>query len=212
MGYLSEVTELVGETEKDETQNGDINVLVVEDEDMVAEMYHEWLSEEGYDSEVVNSGVEALKAVDQKTDVVLLDRRMPFIPGDVVLDVIGSEDIKDIVRNVQSKNLDCQICLVTAVEPDVDIIGMNFDHYITKDVDREELFEAVEELSTLDDLDEDIQEYQSLYWKVQILKDSKSESELEENEKYQKLQERMDEIEERSEEVQRIKEIDIHTQ
>lgn len=211
MGYLSKVTELMGDMEtSDEVPNRNINILVVEDEEMVAEMYYEWLSDRGYRVDVVNSGVEALKSVDEETDIVLLDRRMPLIPGDGVLDVIGSDDIKEIVQNVQSKNIDCQICLVTAVEPDFDIIGMNFDHYITKGVDRDELFEVVDELTHVGELDEDVQEYQSLYWKDHILRKSKKQSELQDSERYQKLQEKMGEIEERSEEVRKIKRINVH--
>jgi len=210
MGYLSRVTDVMGEGGEDKRiPKSNISVLVVEDEEMLAEMYEEWLSGEGYEVGVVNSGVEALKSFGEETDVVLLDRRMPFIPGDGVLDVIGSDDIKEIVQNVQSESMDFQICLVTAVEPDFDILDMNFDHYITKGVNKDELLEVVEELTVLEGFDEDVQEYQSLYWKDHILRNSKSESKLMENEGYQKLQEEMKEIENRSGNVRRIKGIDI---
>jgi len=229
----------------DSPDNEAINVLVVEDEELVAEMYQEWLSDAGCSVKVAEGGREALKKVDGKTDVVLLDRRMPYISGDVVLDVVRSEDIhemnperfksddpyhlenedtwdkdvrlesakkldKEVVKSIQGQDIDCLVCMVTAVRPDFEIIDMEFDHYIVKQINSVGLVKIVEGLASLSEVDETVRKYQSIRWKMYLLEDSFTASELEVNEPYQKLKDRVERIEsEGGEKIQRIKEIEF---
>jgi CheY-like chemotaxis protein len=60
-------------------------VLVVDDDEDLAETCEYWLEAGQYEARVANSGEEALKVVDETVDVVLLDRRMPTLSGDEVL-------------------------------------------------------------------------------------------------------------------------------
>ncbi|MFB6105679.1 MAG: response regulator, partial [Halobacteriaceae archaeon] len=60
-------------------------VVVVDDEEGIAEAYSYWLSDE-YDVRTAQSGAGALETIDEDVDVVLLDRRMPDRSGDEVLD------------------------------------------------------------------------------------------------------------------------------
>jgi DNA-binding NtrC family response regulator len=57
-------------------------VLLVEDEAIVRESLRDWLTEDGYDVECVDSGEEALKRVKQEEfGVIVLDLRLPGIDG-----------------------------------------------------------------------------------------------------------------------------------
>lgn len=108
-------------------------VLIVDDEEAITEMYALWLDEE-YDVTTANDGETALEAISETTDVVLLDRRMPDLSGERVLSTIRQRDC------------DCRVAMVTGVSPDADVIDMGFDDYLVKPVDREELIATVEAL------------------------------------------------------------------
>jgi DNA-binding NtrC family response regulator len=57
-------------------------VLLVEDETVLRESIRDWLVEDGYDVECVETGEEALKRIkDEEFGVVVLDLRLPDIDG-----------------------------------------------------------------------------------------------------------------------------------
>jgi len=57
-------------------------VLLVEDEAIVRDSLRDWLTEDGYDVECVDTGEEALKRVKQEEfGVIVLDLRLPGIDG-----------------------------------------------------------------------------------------------------------------------------------
>lgn len=157
------------------------SILVVEDEPDLADLYAEWLRDE-YDIETANGGTEALETIDEDTDIVLLDRRMPDLSGDEVLDAI------------RERGIDCRVAMVTAVEPDFDIVAMGFDDYLVKPVSRDALIETVENLALRSDYDEGMQELFSLASKKALLESEKGASALEEHEEYQQLTDRIAEL------------------
>jgi DNA-binding response OmpR family regulator len=110
-------------------------VLVVDDERKVADAYA--LRLEGVaEVTIAYSGQEALDIVDEEgipPDVVLLDRHMPGLSGDDVLDEIRN-------REVQTR-----VIMVTAIDPDLGILEMPFDDYLSKPVEREDLRAAVDQ-------------------------------------------------------------------
>lgn len=124
-------------------------VLLVDDEPELVELYGVLLSEE-YDVRTATSGPEALEVVDESVDVVLMDRRMPEMPGDEVL------------AEMRSRNLDVRTAMLTAVDPDVDIVDMPFDDYRVKPVDGDDLISTVEMLLERATYDEKSQEFFSL--------------------------------------------------
>lgn len=64
-------------------------ILLVEDDVSLSSVYKARLDIEGFDSEIVNNGEEALSAVlDYKPDIILLDAMMPKINGFDVLDIL----------------------------------------------------------------------------------------------------------------------------
>lgn len=160
-------------------------ILIVEDEEEVAEGYKLWLSGE-YDVEIVADGQAALDRVDDDVDVMLLDRMMPKVSGAQVLE------------KVRERGIDCRIAMVSAVEPDFDVIAMGFDAYITKPPEREELLDTVEQLLKRAALGDEMQEYHSMMARRGALEAQKTEQELAESEQYQQL---LDEIDTKREQV-----------
>jgi DNA-binding response OmpR family regulator len=108
-------------------------VLLVDDEPDLVDLYEMFLSER-YDVRTATGGPEALERVDGTVDIALLDRRMPGMSGDEVL------------SEIQSRELDVRTAMLTAVEPDADIVDMPFDDYRVKPVDRDDLIGLVEVL------------------------------------------------------------------
>lgn len=158
-------------------------VLVVEDEPDLADLYATWLKAD-YRVRTAYSGEEALEKLDDEISVMLLDRRMPGLSGDEVLDA------------ARERGIDCPVSMVTAVEPDFDIIDMGFDTYLVKPVTRDTLIETVEDLLSRNSYDEGVQELYSLASKKALLESEKGRSSLENNEEYQELSERLAELRE----------------
>ncbi|WP_345779977.1 response regulator transcription factor [Natrinema marinum] len=109
-------------------------VLMVDDEKKVADAYALRL-EDVADVTVAYGGEEALEVVDDQTvpDVVLLDRHMPGLSGDEVLERLRERDLKT------------RVVMVTAIDPGLDIVDMPFDDYLSKPVEREDLHAAVDQ-------------------------------------------------------------------
>jgi DNA-binding response OmpR family regulator len=149
-------------------------VLAVDDEETITEAYALWLAD-GYDVRTAGSGREALDAMDETVDVVLLDRRMPDTSGDEVLAAI------------RERGYDCRVALVTAIDPDFDVADMAFDCYLQKPVDGDELRETVERLLALSAYEADSRELLSLVERRAVLETEKSPTELEESEEYARL-------------------------
>lgn len=124
-------------------------VLIVEDELDVAETYERWLVDE-YTVVLATSGAEALSKLNDSVDVLLLDRMMPGMSGDVVLEEIRARDI------------DCRVAMVTAVDPGFDIIEMGFDEYLTKPLTRDQLKDTIKRLLKRATVGDELQEYFSL--------------------------------------------------
>ena len=160
---------------------GTPTVLVVDDEGEITALYGEWLSD-SYDVRRAASGEEALESVDESVSAVLLDRRMPDLSGDEVL------------NEIRARGLDCRVALVTAVDPDFDILELGFDDYLVKPVSRADLHGTVERLLRRASYDEDVQRYFSLASRKAILEAEKPASELDASEEYARLSGELDEL------------------
>ncbi|SDM95774.1 HalX domain-containing protein [Halogranum gelatinilyticum] len=117
----------------DESESDRPVVLVVEDQPAVAETYRQMLADR-YTVRVATDGGAALAALSTGVDVVLLDRTMPGISGE------------EILAEIRDRGSECRMAMVTAVEPDVDIVEMGFDAYVQKPPTRAELVATVEDL------------------------------------------------------------------
>jgi DNA-binding response OmpR family regulator len=156
-------------------------VLVVDDEPDVADAYAAQLETE-YIVQTAYGGQEALDKIDASIDIVLLDRRMPGISGDQVLEKIRERD------------LSIRVAMVTAVDPDFDIIEMPFDDYVIKPVSRDDLFDTIDRLLSVSEYEETLRRYYSLTAKHATLLSNKPESELAESGDFQELEQEMEKM------------------
>lgn len=114
---------------------------------------------------------------------MLLDRRMPEMSGDEVL------------TEMRERGLDVRVAMVTAVDPDFDIVDMAFDAYLTKPVTKPDLVETVEQLTTLSEYESGVREQFALAEKRAVLEIEMSEAELEASDEYAELTRRLEELE-----------------
>ena len=155
-------------------------VLIVEDEVDLADLYAIYLSDV-YEVETANNGRAALDLVSDDTDVVLLDRRMPDMTGDEVL------------GEIRAKGIDCRVAMITAVEPDLDIVEMPFDDYLVKPVTQEDLRGLIDVLLRRAGYDTRAQEFFQLASKKAALESTPDVS-VEDEAEYQELTQRMEEL------------------
>jgi len=156
-------------------------ILVVDDEPAVADVYTDQLRDL-YTVETAYSGEDALSKLDSTVDVVLLDRRMPDRSGDEVLSAI------------REKRYDTRVAMVTAVDPDFDIIEMPFDDYVLKPVSKEDLIQTIEQLLRHADYEERLRECYSLTAKYAALESSKPQAVLDESEEFTALRTELTEV------------------
>jgi len=149
-------------------------ILVVEDKTELADLYSGWLSER-YPVRVANDGPEALEEFDEDVEVVLLDRELPGMNGKAVLSML------------RDRGADCQVAMVTAVEPEVDVVEMGFDAYVTKPVRDDELFELVDHLLHRRVYDENVRKLFAAISKQIALESKYTREELDEDPQYQHL-------------------------
>lgn len=150
-------------------------VLIVEDEEDLVDLYAAYLAEMAQTRQA-GTGAEARELMAADVDVVLLDRRLP--------DMMGEE----LIPEFREQNPDVGIAMVTAVEPDFDILDIGFDDYLTKPVDKHALKELVHTLSTRSQYGSNVREYFSLLSKRAALLTTHAEDDLRDNPDYQALE------------------------
>ena len=158
-------------------------VLVLEDEEGLADLYTAWLSE-AYDVRTANTASEAREKFDEDVDVAFIDRRLPKESGD------------EVVAWISQHYPQCRRAMVTAVNPDVDIVEMPFDDYFLKPIDREGLLEAVQRLENQRDYEEGVRSLYALVTKRSHLEAELSKAERQESEEYARLESEIAELEE----------------
>lgn len=156
-------------------------VVIVDDERDIADIYAKNL-DGSYETSVAYGGEEALDVIDEGVDAVLLDRRMPDKSGDEVL------------AEIRERGLDCAVIMVTAVDPDLNILDMEFDDYLSKPVDEETLTSTLER--HVDDVadSERVEEYFSLLSKLEVLEAELTGAELQESDEFKRTARRAREM------------------
>jgi len=160
-----------------------VHILVVEDEQMLADLYTTWLNDE-YTVDAVHSGEAALELLDETPDVVLLDRRLPDCSGDTVL------------GEIREREFDCQVAMISAVTPEFDVLEMDFDTYLTKPASEADLNAVVERLLARTGYGDRLNDYFALVSKRATLR---ANLEVASERRYQDLDARITEMERRLE-------------
>ena len=157
-------------------------VLVVDDEREVADVYALRLQER-YETRTAYGGEAALSAVDESVDAVLLDRRMPGLSGDEVLE------------RIRERGLECRVVMLTAVDPGLDIVEMDFDDYLCKPVEKADLVAAIEQQLRLKRYDDRLSEYLEVASKLALLEGELPVQQLENDDRIRALAERAETLE-----------------
>lgn len=163
----------------------DATVLIVDDDPQVRDLYQRFLEDE-YTVLVADDGETALEQMSDEVDVVLLDRRMPGLAGDEFLN-----DIRD-------QGYDCPVAMVTAVNPDLDILELGFEDYLVKPVTREEIRSLTGSLVRRIQYERHIQDWLALLSKKATLERSLTEGERENSSAYAALLAQLDQLNERA--------------
>jgi DNA-binding response OmpR family regulator len=157
-------------------------ILIVDDERDVADA-HALKLRDGYETRVAYGGEDALEKMDAAVDAVLLDRRMPDVHGD------------DVLARIREEGFDCKVIMTTAVDPDLNILEMDFDDYLCKPILRETLLETLDQqLDSRKSQDPRLDEFFQTVSKIEVLEDQHSPSQLRDHDEYQRLKDRADEL------------------
>ncbi|WP_435185647.1 response regulator transcription factor [Halobellus sp. EA9] len=159
-------------------------VLIVEDEEKIADLFGIWLQEQ-FEVYVAYSGEDALEIfAEEPIDIVLLDRRMPGLSGTEVL------------HSIRENGDAQQVIMVTAVQPTEDLASIDVDDYLLKPVDRTKLLRAVEAAELVLTYEDSLTELLSLTARKATLEANLDKTELEQDERYGALIQRIRELEE----------------
>lgn len=117
-------------------------VLVVEDEDLVAQLYERTLKDEKIAVQVARDGEEALTMLKQggKPDLVVLDIMMPKINGMRVLEEIKADEKTKDVKVIVLSNLSGELDMKLAVEKGA------LDYWVKSDVPPKEMLKRVKKI------------------------------------------------------------------
>ncbi|MFC6988844.1 response regulator [Haloplanus sp. GCM10025708] len=156
------------------------SVLVVDDDPDVVRTYQRYLEAE-YDVAVAFDGEEALDVLESTdADVAFLDRATPDRSGEALLGRIGE------------RGHDCRVAMVTAVDPDFDVLEAGFDDYVTKPASRADLRSTVERLVALDEYARNVRQYHSLVSKRAALGPEETDAESERSDRFSELDARIE--------------------
>jgi len=156
-------------------------VLVVDDESDVADLYALRLQEK-YNPVTAYGGRDAIEKMNEHVSAVLLDRRMPDMHGD------------DVLAELRERGYDCPVIMVTAVDPDLNILEMDFDDYLNKPVYEETLFRTLDQHISDRHRNEDLERFLAMMSKLIVLEEEHSADELREHTEYRALKSQSKEL------------------
>ena len=112
----------------------EIKILLVDDEKQFVDTLAERLAMRGFSARVAYDGPQALKAVEEPTDVIVLDLRMPGMDG------------FDVLRSVKKSNPQVQVIILTGHGGDAEeqtAYRMGAYNFLKKPMDIDELLNSI---------------------------------------------------------------------
>ena len=125
---MSNLSEEKGNNKKENKTKA--KVMIVEDEESLAQLYDHKLNDD-FETIVANNAAEALKKLGPEYSYLVLDRRLPGMSGDKILEYL------------RDQAYDVSVIIVSAIDPDQDVIEHPYDEYLTKSVAGDELLDAI---------------------------------------------------------------------
>ncbi|GGL53857.1 HalX domain-containing protein [Halocalculus aciditolerans] len=171
-------------SQSDVTPNENPEILVVEDDEALAEAMAVWLGAE-YDVTTATDAATARASVHDGLDAILLDRNLPDASGG------------DVLRAIRDDGYTVPVAMVTGVEPDADDAALPFDDYLVKPATRSDLTDLVERLRRRGRYDDAFRDYYALVTKRATLRTSNADGELAASTDYRELETRIAERERR---------------
>ena len=160
------------------------STLIVDDEPAVVDTHAGALPDD-HGVRRAYDGREALEAYDETVDLVLLDRRLPDRSGD------------DVLTEIRRRRGTCRVVLVTALEPDFEVLELDIDDYLRKPVSPAELRGVVERYAARGAPTETIRRYFALLTRKASYEATLSEAELATKDGYRAVVEEIDVMEAR---------------
>ncbi|MEE6208925.1 response regulator [Salarchaeum sp. III] len=169
----------------DSDRSNELRALVVDDEREVADAYA--LRLRGVcNVDTAYGGEAALSIIDDSSiDIVLLDRHMPDMSGDEVL------------AQLDEAGYYGRVVMVTAVDPDFDVLEMPFDEYLCKPVDQADVRAVIDQQRQILAY-ETLGEYFSAASTCAVLEAETSPDTRETHAEYAELADRADRLEKRA--------------
>ncbi|MFB6256549.1 MAG: response regulator transcription factor [Haloplanus sp.] len=127
-------------------------------------------------------GAKALDRCDKGIDVVMLDRHMPRVSGDEVL------------AELRDSSFTPRIAFVSAAIPDVGIVDLDIDAYLSKPVERDAYLDLVRSLLRRETVPETVDRYLSNLSKRAALLQTESRSVLRTDRSYADLEAELSEL------------------
>jgi len=159
------------------------SILIVDDEAELADLYAEYLRD-AHSVDVAYNGADAIKMLSKGYDVVLIDRRMPQVSG------------TDVLAALKDKEMDSRVAMVTAVDPDFEIIDLPIDDYLVKPVSGQEIRETVDRLVTIQEYNDCVQTLTSKKLKRNVLEVEKPIGNLQNSAEFDELTAEIERLEE----------------
>jgi DNA-binding NtrC family response regulator len=119
------------------------NILLVDDEEPIRDMLHDFLSASGYNIDAAESAETALRLLEGNDyDVLVVDKNMPGING-------GNEGGLDLLRHVRSRSMHSEVIIMTGyptVETAIEALRLGAFDYICKPFSMDELGSKIRRL------------------------------------------------------------------
>ena len=134
LANASEIPNIFACFEKMGMSKEEIKILLVDDEKQFVDTLAERLAMRGFSARVAYDGPQALKAVEEPTDVIVLDLRMPGMDGFEVL------------RSVKKSNPQVQVIILTGHGGDAEeqtAYRMGAYNFLKKPMDIDELLNSI---------------------------------------------------------------------